>query len=411
MKKYLITLALGLLVLAGCKEKTYGPIATDGVPPKPIKIDSVVSIPGGAEIKFTSPEDVDFAYVKAVFDRHGKKVETRASAYTNKLTIEGLADTTARKVEFYSVDLSENVSEPVSETIYPLTPPYLDVFSTIDIAADFGGAVFQWKNKTGQPVEVEIFAEDSVGVLRSKAVLPSLMEMGVTSLRGFDTIPTRFGALVFDKWGNYTPDTLVKTVTPWYEEEFNKEDWQFLYLPYDEDWSAWGTRDVNMFNDNTSDFCHTWGGGYWPPAFTIDLGSVKKLSRMKLWMRSSSQPFYYWTHGNPKQWKIFGRVDKPDPNQDVQYVDDETWENLGWTLLIDNTPGNNEPEFFTMIRPTENGGSPEEDEAEALNGSEFIFDISNPNVRYLRFIITKTWDGANYVTFSELSIFGASVNN
>jgi hypothetical protein len=399
---------ISFIVLFGCEEKKFGPIVTDSVPPGQISDPEVNNIAGGATIKYLIPSDVDFAYVKAVFERNGVQSDARASVYSNTLTIEGLSNTDVVEVNLYSVDKSGNMSSPVSVVISPLTPPYLDVFSTITIEPDFGGAIYNWKNMTGMPVQVEIFAADSTGTLRSRAIVPSNIEEGTASLRGYDTIPRVFGALVFDKWGNYTPDTLKETITPWYEEEFNKDEWLIVDLPNDEDWSAWAGQDYNMFDNDISNFCHTWGGGLWPPAFTIDLGGVKKLSRMKLWMRSTAQQFFYYSHGNPKSWKIFGRADAPDPSTDVAYVDDETWEDLGWTLMKNDTPGNLDPAYFVMVKPSELGGSADEDLIAAKAGHDFVFGGMNPKVRYLRVIITETWDGANYVTFSELSFFGSS---
>jgi hypothetical protein len=408
MKNYLIIFSIGFLFLMGCQDKEYGPVVTDSIPPKPVTVDTVISIPGGAMIKYDTPDDVDFAYVKAVFLRKGVESESRASSYTNIITIEGLENTDPREVKLYSVDKSENISSPVKVVISPDTPPYIAVFNTIDITPDFGGALFQWKNETGTPVQVELFAADSSGALRSRAVVPSNMEEGIASLRGYDTIPRVFGALVYDKWDNYTADTLKKTIKPWYEEEFDKSNWLIVNLPNDHDWSAWAGQDYNMFDNDLSNFCHTWGGTGWPQAFTIDLAGLKKISRMKLWMRSTAQQFFYYTHGNPKEWKVFGRADAPDPDADVPYDGDESWENIGWTLMLNKTPGSTDPKTFVMIKPSEMGGSPEEDLQQALNGAEFIFDVQNPEVRYVRVLITKTWDGANYVTFSELSFFGSS---
>jgi hypothetical protein len=165
-----------------------------------------------------------------------------------------------------------------------------------------------------------------------------------------------------------------------------------------------------MYDDDLTNECHSWGGTGWPQAFTLDLGEIKKLSRMNLWMRSADQPNLYYTHGNPKAWKVFGRVDEPDPEEDVPYDGDESWENIGWTLLLNGTPGNTDPHSFVMIRPSEHGGSPEEDLVQAINGAEFIFDVKNPEVRYLRVVIRETWDGANYVDFSELSFFGTTIS-
>jgi len=413
MRNYFLMLVIGFLVILGCQDKEYGPVVTDSIPPQPVTIDSIRNIAGGAVVIYSTPDDVDFSYVRATFIRNGKESEARASVYTNRVTIEGLGDTTPREVKLYSVDKSENVSKPVSVTIDPLEPPYLQVFNSVVISPDFGGALFVWENKTHKPVQVELFAADSTHVLRSQKIVPSNMELGVESLRGYDTIPRTFGVLVFDKWENYSPDTVKAELTPWFEEEFDKSEWSFFYLPNDEDWSAWEGKDFNMFDDNILDFCHTWGGGMWPPAFTIDLGGVKKISRMKLWMRLVSNvgniyKGFWYGHGNPKSWKVFGRSDAPDPATDVQYVDDETWENLGWTLMKDATKTSTDPETFTMIRPTQNGGSAAEDEKQAMDGAEFILDVTNPTVRYVRVIITETWDGANYVCFGELSFFGAS---
>lgn len=408
MRKYFSFIIISFIILLGCEDKKYGPVITDSVPPGEVKDVVVTNVAGGATIKYLIPADVDFSHVKAVFIRNGVESDTKASVYSNTVTVEGLENTDVRDVKLYSVDRSGNLSNPVSVVISPLTPPYLDVFSTITIEPDFGGAVFNWKNTTKKPIQVEVFAADSTGLLRSRAVVPSNMEEGVASLRGYDTIPRVFGALVFDKWGNYTPDTIKQTITPWYEEAFNKDEWLIVDLPNDEDWSAWAGSDYNMFDDDYGSFTHTWGGGLWPPAFTIDLGSVKKFSRMKLWQRGTASPGFYYTHGNPKSWKVFGRADTPDPASDIAYDTDEAWADIGWTLMLNDTPGNLDPAFFVMVKPSEMGGSADEDLIAAKAGHDFVFDAASPRARYIRIIITETWDGANYVDFCELSFFGSS---
>ena len=158
----------------------------------------------------------------------------------------------------------------------------------------------------------------------------------------------------------------------------------------DHDWNAWGFDDENIYDDNTESYAHTWGGTGWPQMFTIDLGGLKKFSRMKLWQRLPSDGFYY-AHGNPKTWEVYGRADEPEM--------DGSWDN--WTLINE----------CSMVKPSglPMGSVTNEDIDAAHDGHEFTFDVdTTPEVRYIRIKITATWDGATYCNFAEMSVFGQS---
>jgi len=387
--KHILLLACTLFVFGSCTEKTLAPVVTDDIPPGEVTNAVVENIPGGANIKFLIPEDTDLAYVRATFLRNGVERDTRSSLYTNQLSIEGLSDVTPQDVKLYSVDRSENVSNPVSVTIEPMTPSYLTIYESLKITPDFGGARFTWDNEDETPIFINLLADDTTSTLKSREIHYTSQVIGDRSLRGFASEPIKFAAIVGDRYDNYS-DTIIETITPLFEEKFDKTEWRIVPLANDHDWNAWGFDDENIYDDNTESYAHTWGGTGWPQMFTIDLGGLKKFSRMKLWQRLSSDGFYY-AHGNPKTWEVYGRADEPEM--------DGSWDN--WTLINE----------CSMVKPSglPMGSVTNEDIDAAHDGHEFTFDVdTTPEVRYIRIKITATWDGATYCNFAEMSVFGQS---
>lgn len=388
MKKYiLLVFVIGALI--GCTEKTLEPVVTDNEAPGTISEPKVTNIGGGAIINYVPPGDKDLAYVKAVFERNGIELNTRSSKYTNELRIEGLSNDEPQDVKIFSVDKSENSSSPVSVTIEPKTPPFLKIFNSITISEDFGGAKFDWINDDEVPVFINLLIEDTTGMFKSQDIYYSTTKEGTKALRGYDPEPTKFAAIVGDRYDNYS-DTIIKTVTPLFEQKFDKSKWKFVLLENDHNWSGWGTKVENVWDDDIKTMNHTYAGSGWPQSFTFDFGELKKLSRMKIWQRQDIETFIY-THGNPEIFKIYGRVEKPSPDGD--------WSE--WVLLKECKI--EKPSGLPL------GNYNNEDLAEAKDGHEFLFDVTTtPEVRYIRFQATKTWDGASYCSFGELSFFGQS---
>ncbi|MCD8261864.1 MAG: DUF4959 domain-containing protein [Bacteroides sp.] len=84
-KIIVITVALFAL-FTGCKEENfrvpYGP--DNGLAPGKIEFLEYESTPGGAIVKYRSPDDEDLLYVKAVYTlTSGRLMEAKASIYDN----------------------------------------------------------------------------------------------------------------------------------------------------------------------------------------------------------------------------------------------------------------------------------------------------------------------------------------
>ncbi len=104
MKKIILPILSVILLAAACGESDIiGPTGSKAVPAQ-VKVDSVVNFAGGATIFYTLPDDQNLKYVKAVYiPRPGETAETRASFYTNFVTVEGYASEGDATVDLYSV--------------------------------------------------------------------------------------------------------------------------------------------------------------------------------------------------------------------------------------------------------------------------------------------------------------------
>src|SRR5690554_4436599 len=111
--KTIFALAFGFAVIAGCQQDKLEPTENDGVPPGKVTYAEAVALPGAVTITYTPPTDPDLLYVKAVYTtKDGVTRETKASFYTNEITVNGFADTSFYEVSLYAVDKGENSSEP-----------------------------------------------------------------------------------------------------------------------------------------------------------------------------------------------------------------------------------------------------------------------------------------------------------
>ncbi len=395
MKKILIYLGiLTIFVYGGCKEEDLlGPIDHDKTPPGPVKIVKVTPVYGGFDIVYDLPGDEDLLYVKAVYTLTGdKEVDNRASAYTSRMTIEGFGDTAVHDVQLYAVDRSGNESEPVSFSGRPLEPPIWIIARSIDIRADWGGAKYTWANPTNAPVAIMLIAPDSLGEMKVFHTVYTEVDSGSYSLRGFDTIPTPFRAIVRDRWDNFSdtvrPNTPTYTVTPWYEARLDKTKFRLVELDNDTKWDAWAGKPEYLWDDDLTTFGHTQGDHPFPQILSIDLGVKVILSRFNVNQRSHSQTYYAYNHGNPKRYDVYGSLTIPDQSGNL----------ADWTKLR---------ETCVSWKPSglPNGQNTDEDMTHFLEGDEYTFSTMIP-IRYFRFAVLETWDGAGFVDPCELTFWG-----
>jgi len=73
--------------------------------------------------------------------------------------------------------------------------------------------------------------------------IPSIMQVGVVSFVVMILFPRIVWCFGICKVGNYSPDPLLATISLGMKRNSIKRTGSFVYLPNDENWSAWGTKD------------------------------------------------------------------------------------------------------------------------------------------------------------------------
>lgn len=380
-----------MVVLAACKKGQHkmDPLINDGVGPASISNVEVENLPGAAKISYTLPPDEDLLYILAECETEKGVKEGKASLFGNSLLLEGFGSTTEREVTLYAVDRGENKSEPVTVSIKPMTPPMQMIRNSVGVEEDFGGVKVHFTNELEAEVVINVLTPDSLGEWTDAENWYTSQEDGAFSIRGFEAKEREFAIYVRDKWQNLS-DTLIVKKTPLFEEELDKSNFSQYTLNTDAA-AGYGWVMPRMWDGSLDepDGFHTVPGSTFPHHYTMDLGGVYKLSRYTFWQRGivSSTGFLY-SHGNPRQWEIWGATD-PAP--------DGSWD--GWTKLAD----------CESIKPS---GSPigtvtNEDREYAARGHEFLIPLEAPEVRYIRFKIINTWGGASYSHVMEVSFWGS----
>ena len=393
-KIYLILVLLNLTLLIGCKENILKPILDDQVAPGKVEIVKVTPLNGGFEVEYKLPDDNDLLYVKAEFDLvGGVKGDVKVSYFENKLTVLGFGDTSERTVKLYAVDRAENLSEPVEFQAIPLTPPVRLVQDSLKISTDFGGAKFTWINRTAAPIAIEVFSEDSVThrLVKVNTVYSSQI-VSKFSIRNLKSVPTKFAAVIRDRWDNVS-DTIIPAggvLTPLFEQKLDKSKMRKVVLPSDTKWDAWGFKYENLIDDDFKTTGHTQGDHPWPQILTIDLGVKATLSRFRVYQRGpGGDTGWFYTHGNPKKYDLYGSAILPADPDDLSQ-----WQKLR--------------PISVSTKPSGLAQNTDEDIQHGLDGDEYDFDqVDNPSqIRYFRFVVWETWDGAGYININELSWWG-----
>lgn len=365
-----VVLLLGLLAgFSSCKEENRRhPLENDGIPPAPISEVQVENLPGAARIAYSLPADEDLLYVQADYEiRPGVKQETKASFFDNALVVRGFGDTNPHEVQLYAVDRGGNKSDVVTATVHPLLPPVQAVYDSLDYYEDFGGISVSFVNGAQADIVVNVIVRDPSGEWVDYDRDYTSQASGLFTVRGLESRPTEFGVYVRDRWSNMS-DTLIKTLTPLFEQELDKALFKPLVLPTDAA-STWPLAD--LWNNNTVQLSgfHSNGNEGFPESFTMDLGVKAKLSRFRTWQVHDGREY---SSGNIKQFELWGS-NAP--------ASDGSWDS--WTLLGE----------FEIVKPSGMavGQLSNEDIATAAAGDESLVPIAAPAVRYLRFKVISTF--------------------
>jgi hypothetical protein len=391
MKNLKVFFIICVATIFSCDEDKIGPLVRDnGIAPGSIDlIDSAVrNFPGGSEITYNLPDDSDLLYVLGEYIRtdNGDVVSVKSSVFNNSLIVEGFAEEAEYEVNLYAVDQSENKSNPVSVTINPERPPYLDVCESVYAEPTYGGLNVFWENPEGGQVIIELYTVDEYGSLIFQNNISSESTFGQGQILNLAAVETDFVFIVKDAFGNQC-DRIRFTTTPLYIEIFDRSKFQSIFQPFDQPNAYTGWELNKLFDGSTgNNGFHTVaisestdtdpvlpyyegheidGAGYRVPLFTIDLGDVYQVYRFRYWPRVS----YEWRHGNPKEFDLWG--------SDTLNADGSL---DGWTLLLDKVG---------PVKPSgtecDNGSTTEEDLAYANAGLSFDISPDMPKVRYIRF--------------------------
>lgn len=394
MKIHVISLLAVVLFFTQCKEMEHGPLSTSDGNPSPVTGVHVENTPGGAKVSYTLPGDPELLYVMAKFPS-GDGTSTRtvkSSVYANYLVLDGFASTAEVEVELYSVNRAENMSEPLRIKIKPEKPYLEDVFESLEVEETFGGINTRFVNPMGGEYVLHTLYKNAENEWVLYDRLYTKSKGRDYAVRGLLAEPTAFGFYFTDKWRNRS-DTLLRNMTPLFEERLDKS--KFKHFPlltdtYEPEYASWAIENL-WDNDPNKIFYVKAGlpGAKVPNWFTIDLGAVQKISRMRVNQLAYAEAWMF-AAGAPRVFEIYGSNAPPS---------DGSWDN--WTLLGS----------FESIKPSglPLGELTSEDIAVAKAGEDFEFAVSTPNVRYLRFKTLKTWSGQVTIAMGEMTLWGQTI--
>lgn len=386
------------LVAVACEEYDNHIYDADSAP---ATVTDVVAkpMPGGADITYSLPADKSLLYVEAELTLPDwKTMNVKSSSYNNLIEIRGLASTDPQQVALYSVSKGGKRSVASNVTINPLTPPYMEVYDSMEMREDFGGINVTCYNdsKASLAVVLSYLDEQSGEYLEYDAYYTEESEINY-SFRGMENEKRKFSVYVRDRYDNISP-MIEAELTPLYEELIDKSKFNAVSGIQGD-----GKGDGTYPTDGQSEPKYLWNdvwstvpGAYADYKFyyiraydrqcslTFDMGQLVKLSRMRF------NHYYPWSYMCAKEFEVYG---SPEITEDMYDGD------FGkWTLLAK----------CRFDKPSGLGdGQYGQGDAEAFaQGTNFNVDLEAPKVRYIRVKALECWDGGGSVSFSEITAWG-----
>ncbi len=316
-----------LIAFFACKEEKRLFYTDDqAAAPGQVEVKGIKNISGGAIIKFKVPDDPNLLGVKAVYNRNGQIVETKASLYVDTLVVEGFGDKQEQEIQLFSIGRNDKLSNPVKVNVAPLEPPVKLI--DFDLEAGFGGVLVGVDNNTTNADLSIVLLADTMG--NGKFIDIQTFHTRSPKIkiprRGLPVKPMRFGAYLRDRWNNKS-DTIYRELTPIEEVRIPSNLFRNAALPTDyyvptensnqyrleQLWLGADAPDWNFYASSHS--------GPMPQWFTIDLGRKISLSRIQKWPRPSNE---LYTSTAPRRFEVWGSAN-PNPNGSF----DDSWFLIG----------------------------------------------------------------------------------
>ncbi|MEO7212611.1 DUF4959 domain-containing protein [Mucilaginibacter sp.] len=402
-KTGLWALAMALVCIIGSCKKNHGynkePVSTDKAKPGVVTNVQVKNFNGGAYITYDLPNSENILYVLAKYninDKTGR--ETKSSYYTDTVTVDGFADVKDYEVTLTTISRANVASDPVKVTVHPNTPFYKLVKPSVTIATDFGGVAINALNPNRKDLGVILIALDN----STKALEVADQHYTNTdtisyTVRGFPSIPTKFGVYLTDKFGNLS-DTTIVTLTPLFETQLDKTKFSVYKKASDSD-IGYGWELPYLWDGKTDGYSngwHTQPGTGKPLQCTFGLGVLTQLSRIKIWERPLEYAFF---HGNPKTFTFWGSS-KESPADVVLPQSAPVGTVVGDWVNLSNYRYPNPP---SGLQPGFTNGA---DEKFVAAGVDFVVPTSAPPVKYLRLLVHDTWGKGDVTHLMEVSVYG-----
>ncbi|MEI7503691.1 MAG: DUF4959 domain-containing protein, partial [Paludibacter sp.] len=187
-----------ITVFTACKQEEL-----DTTAPGKVTNVSYKATNGGAVLTFTTPDDNDLLYVKAVYTNSlGKEVFKVTSHYGDTIEIDGFTDEIPHKVKLYAVDRSNNNSEATEIEVTPFKSFIYNVQESLKMKEDLGGVRVTWDNPDKKTVFVYI--DFNKGEKNYERILSSSLSKPTIMIRGLDPVEYNFSVRVEDFNGNKT---------------------------------------------------------------------------------------------------------------------------------------------------------------------------------------------------------------
>lgn len=388
-----IYLLIGLVFLS-CNDVEREPIVTDNIAPGTISNVVIKPTPGGAEITYDLPQDVDLLYIEAQYKLpNGENVLVNSSSNKRTLSIEGFAEVKEYEVLLTSVDRSGNRSESLIVKVTPDTPPVTSVFNTLKVAPDFGGLNLQWENPTETEFAIMIYQTNKEGDKENVDTYYTSAKVGNYSIRGLKNEEGEFFIQLRDKWNNFS-EMHTEVLTPLYEEQLPSENFKLLDYAYTSNIPTSDMSRLPYIWDGDLHYENVTNGSKvpWYVSFAIADKPIR-LSRFVFWQFAWDFNNYghYYAGNNGMVYEVYGSAN------DVPTVDMS-----GWTLLM----------TCKIIKPSglpfvigRDYQSDEDFDLAHNKGHEFILPLDAPAVRYLRVRSIEGFGGP-LASFSEMQVFG-----
>ncbi len=384
------------ITFAGC-QKVDSPvevISNDMTKPEKISNTTVENLDGSAKITYTLPNSKNLLYVLATYSINDNRVrETKASYYTNTILVDGFARSKEYQVTLYAVSRANVKSDPVVVTVHPKIPNYQLVNAAVNITADFGGANFFGLNPNKAPLALHmlVYNETTKRYDEQEPVYLTSDTIDL-SIRNLPPTPHKFGIYTTDRFGNAS-DTLIKTLTPLKESLLDKSKFVTYNLPSDAP-IGYGWNLSYFFDGSiTGTGWHTLSA---PQTIgTFSMGVTAKISRFTVWQR----PPEWYGYQNARKITIWGSsknnpANMVPPNNSAPGTIVGDWVNMG-NFVFPNPPSG--------LQPSQANDA---DKAFVAQGINFTMPRTSPEVKYIRYHVTQTWGGLDYVNAMEISIYG-----